>query len=212
MTQQLISDPPKLTLPPASLSDSEPVRRLLVLIPDVEFDPTPVLQRIWEMAHAAGARVQFLGLCKDAMQEPSLRRKLIALSALIQDGRISAEGKVEIGTNWVEAVRRNLQAGDMIACFEGERAGLLHKPLNQILNATLDAPVYVLSSLYPQKPKSNWTTQIVAWSGSLGVIIGFGILQVKIVQLPRDWFQTALLILSIIPEFWLVWVWNSLFS
>ena len=210
MTKQLVSNPPELTLPFASLSDGEPVRRLLVLIPDAEFDPTPVLQRIWEMANAARAHIRFLGLCKEMMREASLRRKLVNMSALIQGDRISAEAKVEIGTNWIEAVRRNYLSGDVIVCFEEQRTGLLHRPLKQILNARLDAPVYILSNVYQQRPKSNWTAQIVAWSGSLIVIIGFGVLQVKIVQLPRDGFQSVLLILSIIPEFWLVWVWNSL--
>lgn len=212
MTKQLVSDPPKLTLPSASLLDSEPVRRLLVLIPDAEFDATAVLQRIWEVANAGGARIRFLGLCKDIVQESSLRRRLVNMSALIQDNRISAEVKVEIGTNWIDALRRNYQSGDVIVCFKEQRTGFLHRPLDQILNAKFDAPVYVLSNSYQQRSIMNWTAQILAWLGSLGVIIGFGILQVKIIQLPGTWFQSVLLILSIIPEFWIVWVWNSLFS
>lgn len=209
---KLISSLPNLTLPSASFSDPEPARRLIILIPDVEFDPAPVLQRIWELANAAGPRIQFLGLCKDAAQKSSLQRRLIAMSALMQDGRISAEAKVEIGTNWIEAVGRNYQTGDMIVCFAEQYSGLLHRPVNQILSAKFDAPIYVLSNLYPRRSKSNWTTQIAAWSGSLGIIIGFGILQIKIVQFPKDWLQSAKLILSIIPEFWLMWAWNSLFK
>ena len=208
---KLVSSLPNLTLPSASLSDHEPARRLIVLIPDVEFDSTPVIQRIWELANATGARIQFLGLCKDAAQESSLRRRLIAMSALMQDGRISAESKVESGTNWIEAVKRNYQTGDMIVCFTEQHSGLLHRPLNQILSANFDAPIYILSSLY-RKPKTNWLSQITVWSGALGIIIGFGMLQIRIVQLPKDWFQSTLLILSIIPEFWLIWVWNNLFG
>jgi hypothetical protein len=211
MTKQLIEDHPKLTFPIASLSDREPARRFIVLIPDMEFDSAFAAQRIWKLANATSAHVQFLGLCTDAAQEPSLRRKLIALSALVQDGGIPSEVKVEIGTSWMESVKRNYQKGDTIVCFEEQRAGLLHRPLNQILNATLDAPVYVLSNPRQRKTKPNWSSQIFAWSGSLGVIIGFGILQAKIGQLPKDGFQSILLILSIIPEFWLVWVWNDWF-
>jgi len=33
----------------------------------------------------------------------------------------------------------------------------------------------------------------------------------KITQLSKDWFQNALLIFSIILEFSLIWIWDSLF-
>jgi hypothetical protein len=46
----------------------------------------------------------------------------------------------------------------------------------------------------------------------MAIIIGFGVLQARVVQLPEGWLQSVLLILSIIPEFWLIWVWNSLFG
>ena len=203
---------PSLTYPTASQPDLEPARRLIVLIPDADSDYTAATRRICELAKVMGARVQLLGLCKDAAQEPGLRRALVTLCAMVQNSRVSAEAKVEFGTNWVNAIKSHYQAGDMIVCFAEQRAGLLHRPLSQILESNLDVPVYILSGPYPQKPKSDWLSQIIAWSGSIGILIGFFILQVKIVQLPKDWFQNILFILSIIPEFWLIWVWNKLFS
>ena len=209
---RLDSTIPSLTYPTASQPDLEPAHRLIILIPDADSDYTAATRRICELAKVMGARVQLLGLCKDTRQELSLRRALVTICAMVQNGRVSAEAKVEIGTNWVDAVKTNYQAGDMIVCFSEQRAGLLHRPLSQILESNLNVPMYILSGLYPQKPKSDWLSQIIAWSGSIGIIIGFCILQVKIVQLPKDWFQNVFLILSIIPEFWLIWVWNSLFS
>jgi hypothetical protein len=199
----------------ASLLGPKPARRLIVLVPDMESDYIPVIRKIWELANAQHARIQFLGLCKNTAKEPGLHRQLItmsALSALVGGDEVSTEAKVEIGMSWVDVVKRNSQTGDMIVCFEEQRAGLLHRPLSQILKASLNFPVYILSGLYPQKSKSNWLSQVMVWSGSIGIIICFGILQVKIVQLPKDWFQNVLFIFSIIPEFWLILVWNNLFD
>ncbi len=204
--------PIPLTVSHASLPGLEPKRRLIVLAPDMGSDYIPALRRIWELAHAQHAQILFLGLCKDAARELSLHRQLVAMSAMIRDDKISAEARIEIGTNWVDIVKRNSQTGDMIVCFEEQRAGLLHRPLSQILESKLSFPVYILSGLYPQKSKSNWLSQVIAWSGFIGIIICFGILQVKIVQLPKDWFQNALLIFSVILEFWLIRVWDNLFG
>src|SRR6187549_3211163 len=83
----------------APLVDMVPAHRFLVLLP-TEADYSTVAQRIWELAHDAGASVEFLGLCRDAAEEPGLRRRLITLAALVYDGRIATDIKVETGTNW----------------------------------------------------------------------------------------------------------------
>lgn len=209
-----------MTIDPASQSDAStppnmnpcPTRRLIVLIP-IDTDYGAATRRIWELAHATGMCVLLLGLCKDVAQEPSLRRGLVTVSALIRDGRVPVEAKVEVGTNWVDAVTRNYQRDDMIVCFAEQRAGLLHKPLSQILESRFDAPVYILSGVYPpQHERLNWVSQFLAWTGSIGIIVVFFLLQIRITSLPRDWAQTTLLILSVIGETWLIWGWNSLFS
>ena len=199
-------------LAPASLSTLEPARRLMVLIPDLEADYVPALRRICELAGAQHAHVLLLGLCKDAMQESGLRRALATLSAMLHADGVLAEAQVEMGTNWVGVVKRNYQIGDMVVCFAEQRAGLLHKPLSQILQSNLKMPVYILSGVFLQRPVWNWRSQVIAWAGFLGIIMGFFLLQVKIVQLPKDGVQNIALVFSIIPEFWLIWVWNSRFG
>jgi hypothetical protein len=62
-----------------------------------------------------------------------------------------------------------------------------------------------------QKQKSKVLSQIIAWSGLIGIVGGFFILQVDITRMPQDGFQTLLLILLLVPEIWLVQFWNSLF-
>jgi hypothetical protein len=190
----------------------QPVRRLIVLV-STDSDQIALTHQVWNLANATGMRVLFLGLCKDAAQEPALRRALITMSALIQDGRVCAEAKIEIGTNWVDIVKQNYQSGDRIVCFAEQQVGILHRPLSQILESNLGATVYILSGLYPEgHTGSSWLLQLMAWSGAIGIIVGAAILQIRITSLPQDWVQTTLLILSVFGEVWLIWAWNSLFS
>jgi len=190
----------------------EPAGRLIVLVP-ADIDHSLTTSRLWEIAATTGMNVQLIGLCKDSSQEPSLRRDLVTMSALMRDGRVSVEAKVEIGTNWVEVAKRNLQSGDMIVCFAEQRAGLTHKPLSQILQSNLKAPVYILSGLYSQNPSpSLWRSQLMAWLGSISILAGAFLLQTRIVALPGNGAQTTLLVLSVIAEAWLLGTWNSLFG
>ena len=200
---------PSLTSAPASLSEFEPARRLIVLVPDMESDYMPAIHRIWELANAWHACVLLLSLCKDTKQELSFRRGLITMCAMLQDGHVLAEVKIEMGTNWVDLVNRNYQTGDLIVCFAEQRAGLLHKPLSQILQSNLNIPIYIISGRHLPKPKSKLLSQTMAWAGFLGIMIGFFLLQINIVQVSKGGLQSILLILSIIPEFWLIWVLNS---
>jgi len=204
--------PPSLTPAPASHSGLEPAHRLIVLVPDGEADYLPAISRIWELANAQEASILLLGLYKDTRQELSLRRGLITMCAMLRDGHVLAEVNVEMGTNWVDVVKRNYQTGDMIVCFAEQRVGLRHKPLSQILQSNLKIPVYILSGLYMPKTKSKLLSQVIAWLGFLGILIGFFVLQINIVQISGGGLQSILLILSIIPEFWLIWALNIWFQ
>jgi len=200
-----------LTLPFASPSDLGPARRLIVLVPCIEADLTSVTHRVWELASATGAHVKLLSLCNDLTQEFSLRRLLITMSAIVNYGNVSAETEVIFGRDWVDAVKSRCQAGDMVVCLGGQRVGLSHNLLSQILQSNLDVPLYILSGLYPQTDsRTNWWTQAAAWIGFIAIIMSFFLLQVKIHQFANDW-TIVLELLSTAVEFWLIWVWNNLF-
>jgi len=200
-----------LSYPANSDVGRESGRRLIVLVP-TNTDCSAALPRIWELAHATGRRIQLLGLCEDTAEESRLRRELISMASLLQDGKISVETKVVIGTHWLDAVKIHYKADDMIVCFAEQRTGLLRRPLSQILESDFKATLYILSGLTPQKSKSNRLSQMSAWLGCFVIIIGFGLLQAKIIQYPQGWLQNVLLILSLIPGFWLICVWNSRFG
>jgi hypothetical protein len=200
-----------LTVALAPNAEGGATRRLIVLIPGIDTDFTPVVRRVWEIANVNGAHVKFLSLCDDAIQESSLRRRLVTMSALVNDGRVTAEAEVIPGRDWVEAVRSRWQAGDMLVCLAGQRTGLLHKPLSQILGSDLKVPLTILSGLTaPIEARSKWYTQVIVWVGLIAIVLGFGLLQVGIYQDANAW-TTVLMLGSIGIEYWLIWLWNSLF-
>lgn len=202
------ANPVSVTYPTTSHEAVEPTRRLIALIP-ANIDFSAATQRIWGLAHTTGMHVQLVGLCKDTVEESRLRRELITMASLLKNSKISAETKVEPGTNWMNAIKTNYAAGDVIVCFAEEHTGLLQRPLSQILESDFKATVYILSDLAPQRSRSNRLSRISTWLGIIVVVVGFAMLQARIVQLPEGWLQNTLLILSVIPEFWLIWVWDG---
>lgn len=195
----------------ASLSDLQPAPRLLVLVPESEVDLAAAAQKIWTIAKSLEGGIQFIGLCKDAANESTLRRQLVTLSAMVGNEHISVKSRVEFGDNWLQAVKPEWRHGDVIACFAEPRSFLSHRSLSQILESNLNATVFVLAGLYQREKSSrfNWTTSAAAWSGSIGLILGFVWLQIKINQLPQDWAQSTLLYLSLFAEAAAIWAWNS---
>ena len=184
-THTQIQNIPSL-ISPASNLDVEPARRLIVLVPDADLDYAAATRRVWELADAMEAHILFIGLCKDPEQEAGLRRQLITMTAMVQDGKASAEAIVETGTNWVAIVKRTYQKGDLVICFAEQRVGFLQKPLSQILQSNLSIPVYIVSGIFMENPGLNWRSQITLWTGYAGIVIAFCLLQIRIIQLTRD--------------------------
>ncbi len=217
MNKLNVHNPSLIDLPAAEPDVSVPVALserfgcLIVLVPP-DSDCAAATRRICKLASETKSDVQLLGLCKDPSQELALRRELATVSALIRDVRIYAEVTIEVGTNWLDAVKRNYQDGDAIVCITDPSIGIRQRSFSQILESTLKAPIYILSETKPAQPHSNFLLSIAAWSGFLGIIVGFFILQMKIVQLSKDWTQSVILILVLIPEFGALWLWNSMFS
>ena len=97
--------PSVLVVSPASLPDLQPAPRLIVLVPEFEVDAAIVARKIRDVAKSLESRIQLLGLSKDALHEPAVRRRLVTLSALVEDSSIFVESKVEFGTNWLNALK-----------------------------------------------------------------------------------------------------------
>jgi hypothetical protein len=186
----------------ASQLDNETARRFIVPVTNPEADLTAIAQRVWELSNATGSRVQFLGLCKDAMHEPGLRRALATISAMVNFGNVSAESDILIGRDWVESVKLYIRDGDTVICWKGQRA--------ELLQANLNVPIHLIPEINPRsKPRSNWPARAAAWIGSIAIIIFFFSMQVEFDHLGKGW-TVVLQLLSIAGEFGLIWFWNNL--
>lgn len=219
--QKLDHSPAKTIFPSIQLIDASPQRdsgsvdsrRLLVIVSDSEFDAPAAARRVLEVASAFKSRILFLGLCTDAVKEPSLHRQLVTLSAMIRDEHIPFDMKVESGRDWLTSVRSHWQEGDMLVCISGQRAGTRKMLLGPLLQSNFNSTVYVLDSgIQPEHTKSNWISTLLAWTGSICILLGFFWLQINIDRNPHNWASTVILIGSIPVEGLLIWVWNSLFG
>jgi len=187
-----------------------PERRLIVLFPASETDTPDLAHRIWEIARSLQLNVLLLSLSNDFEEEAQLRRKLITMAAIIKDPNVSTDIMIGYGNDWVRQVRKIWRAGDILACYAGQKVGLMRKSLDQVLRSSLEAPIYILSDYNPARnPNSSFISRASSWLGSLSIIGGFLWAEVKIVQLPQDWAHTALLYFSVVVEIALVWAWNS---
>lgn len=207
----------RLDLQPVSLNiaatsqNSELVRRLIVLVPQFDIDVAPAIHSIWELANSIGASVQFIGLYADTADEPSLRRDLVIMSAMMKDHKVSTEVEVLFGKNWIEIVKSRWQAGDIIVCFDEQRVGLLQQPLSQVLQTSLDIPVYIIYGPASEKDK-NWLSQVALWGGCIAIIASFFLLQIRIDQFMKDSLYTIMFAFSVCIEMLLIWIWNNLFG
>jgi hypothetical protein len=204
---------PYFAISPVFHSDLIPGRRLIVLFPASETDTPDLAHRIWEIARSLQLNVLLFSLSNDVGEESYLRRRLITMAAIIKDPNVSTDIMIERGNDWVGQVKKIWQSGDIVACYAGQKVGLMHRSLDQILRSSLEAPIYILSDYNTARnPNSSFISRASSWLGSLSIIGCFLWAEVKIVQLPKDWAHTALLYFSVIVEIALVWAWNSIFE
>jgi hypothetical protein len=181
-------------------------------VPDNLEDVSLAAEKIWRLAKSLGCPVLLIGLCKDIALEPSIRRQFISLSAMIDDGFVCVHAKVEFGSRWLQVIKSNWRAGDLLVCFAGQHAGLLQQPLSQLIESRLKLHPYILEDLiFIESDRSKWKVQAIAWAGSLVIIALFLLAQIQITRLPERWAQSLLMYLSIPLEVVLIWGWNTLF-
>lgn len=192
-------------LPSASIADVQLGRRLVVLVPRLDINLPAFANRVWELAKATGSHILLLGQFDEAYQESQLRRDVVTLSAMLTDEKISVESKISFGKDWAHLIKNNLQAADMLVHLAEHRINFSQ--------SEIDAQIYILSDLVAQKDSSsNWLSQIAPVAGSIAIILGLFVLQVRISNFAKDWMQTLLLLISVPVGLWAIWAWNSLFG
>lgn len=199
------------TLPAGPENELDMRRRLLVVVFDSDANTMMAARRILDAATAFKSPILLLGLCQTPAQETDLRRQIVMLSALVQEANLPVEAKIECGRDWLKGVETHWQEGDVVVCFGNQRTGAHHKLLERSLQTDLGATVYVFNDLTQPDPRpSHWIISLLAWAGSIGIILGFLRLQVEIGQILNGPSATITLVLSILAEFLALWFWNGL--
>ncbi|MEP7136466.1 MAG: hypothetical protein ABI904_16170 [Chloroflexota bacterium] len=196
------------------LHDSKilPVKRLVVLVPNVDMDEVQIARQVWEMAAPVKLAVLLLSICTDISEELRIQRRLITLAALIRDPRVAVEIHIEDGSNWCRAVKSVLENGDVILCHAKQSVGFLRKPLIDLLDA-LHVPIWTLSGYYPLSPapRHRRLSLTIFWFVVLAILAGFFYLQTQINNSPDNLAKNVMLCLSAIFEIGSLYVWNSIF-
>jgi hypothetical protein len=210
---KLVVDSTEFDLAPASHSDLERAHRLIVLFPSSEPEGPDLENRIWELARSMHLDVLIISLTHDYDEEEQLRRKLITMAAMIKDPFVATDILIEHGYDWVGQVKKIWRAGDVVACYQNHKVGILRKPLDQILRSSLNVPVHILAEIQPvQNLKPIWLSRLIFWLGAMGTISSFFWAEVQLINLPQDWAHSALVYVCVFVELALLAVWNSLFT
>lgn len=187
--------------------------RLVIPVLEADIDISLLAQRIYRLATSMHANVLLVGISPDHLEEATIRRQLVTLAAAIQDSSVSVNTLVLGGVSWMKKMEEIIWPGDMIVIQAKEEISTESRSISQELTSRFQAPIYILSGLKsPRYKHAGLLSQLILWLGAISIMAGFFWMQVKIDQLPKDWAHTTLLLVSVIVEFGLLLLWNSMFS
>jgi hypothetical protein len=202
-------------LMPAGVS-LPPARRLVVLVPGLDLDESALSRRMWNLAAPNKLAVLYLGLSPSASEEPHARRQLATLAALTRDDWVKVSTALAVETDWVSALRPLQRSGDLIVCHSEQTRPSWRGawPLGNVLCQTLQTPVHLLEGFYAGDPAraAHPTGRLMFWSGSVAILACAFWLQVQISTLPKNWAESALMVLSVVAECGLIGLWSRLFG
>jgi hypothetical protein len=189
----------------------EAVQRILVIVPSLDIDLSYPVQKLWEQAKRTGAHIHFMGFYNDPAEEPGVRRGLAMLSAMVQEKKITTSIETLSGKNWQNALQQHATDMDLVMYFPEPRTGFTGRLFKQALPTDLNVPIYILSGTTQVEKSSGIPAQLIPWVGSFLVLTGSFFIQVRITQAFQGWFQTMLLVLTVLPEYgFILWLNSSL--
>lgn len=200
-----------------ALLTTKPVNWLVVVLQDVEQEAM-LASRILELAQSRGLGVLLLGIVPDLSSkgDAELRRKLVRVAAFIKDalqGRLPVDIRMDGGQRWLDAVRYLVQPGDLLACCSDWSVGKLQRPLNDVLGAGLQMPVYVFGELGKTNiERKDLFSRVAGWVASLASVAAFCIVSAQIVLATQGLVQSILLLGALAVEIAVIYFVNSLFT
>jgi hypothetical protein len=205
------------TLQPAIVSAEQlrpNAKRLIVLVAEAEVDEARLARCVWQVAVSGRSDVLYVALAHAADDELRARRCLVMLASITRDDRIHVATQVVFQSQWIKALRPLVQPGDVVVCAAEQtvkRLGRSAQPLSVQLAAALGAPVHVLEDVSVRQPPARrkvWP--VIREAVPFAIIAGFlGFQMWATTQLVRGAAGNAVLALSVVVEFSLIWLWVS---
>lgn len=201
----------KVVSAPQIISEGEalpPSNRLVVILPDADFDIFALGKQIWSIA--TSDRRQVLLLTKPVQDENEYHSRLTlsTMASLIRDPRIEVKTQLVLGMSLYQAALQCSQPDDVFVCFEEHRIpGFLKKNrLAKILAQSTHLPVYTLKGPISEMtdPLSVRLIDFVLLAICVASLVGFFALQVWFDRNTTGMFHTILQIVTVSTEIWFV--------
>jgi hypothetical protein len=188
--------------------------RLVVLVPEADFDAFELVRRIWRLALPGRLSILFLALASDEQNAAVFHQRLAHLAFLIGDPRLRVAKTILKRLSWKAALRKTLQPGDLPVCMEGLRVRgniFMHQDLATLAASQTSFPVLVLRGIRVESTpgRQQSLNSLLAWLGSALTMAAFGFFQIRLTLQASGWTLNFFLILSMILEFIIIFKINS---
>jgi hypothetical protein len=185
-----------------------PSNRLVVILPDADFDIYALAKQIWSIATSDCRQVLLLTKPVQDENEYHSRLTLSTMASLIRDPRIVVKTQLVLGMSLYQALLQCSQPDDVFVCFEEHRiSGFLKKNrLAKILAQNTNLPVYTLRGPISEMtdPLSAHLIDFVLLAICVASLVGFFALQVWFDHNTAGTLHTILQIVTVSAEIWIV--------
>ena len=200
---------------PGSSEVFEGIKRLVILIPDLDAEEARLSHYIWSLAAPQQMEVLLVSLVQAPEDEFHALRRLTSIAAITRDAWVKVDTQVLFGSSWVKAVRPLLGQDDLLVCPTGQTAAVgwgKKVSLEAALSSAIKKPVHVIPSFFqtsPQ-PRLDWVRRLPFWIGLAIILASFFLLEVDVNRSITDWTGQVILIGLILVEAGLLYGWASI--
>jgi hypothetical protein len=186
-----------------------PAGRLVVMVPNGNFDENEFVHRIWKLASITSLPILFLALSTDRESAVYLHRRLVIIAAVAAFGQVKTTTSIIVGKGWLRAIQRMLQPGDLLVCLSEHQVSIQvfgRRILGEYLSTSLNVPIYLIGDLQVDDSSFRLSRYkgALSWFASFAIIIAFALIQIWIDQTTSDPTSTIFLCLLVIVEFLLI--------
>jgi hypothetical protein len=200
---------------PGSSGVSEGIKRLVILIPDLDAEEARLSRYIWSLAAPRQIEVLLVSLVQVPGDEFHALRRLTSIAAITRDTWVKVDTQVLFGRSWVKAVKPFLGKGDLLVCPSGQTAAAgwgKRVSLETAMSSAIRKPVHVIPSFFQPdtQPKFIWVRRLPYWVGLVIILASFFFLEVDVNHSVTDWAGNVILIGLILVETGLLYWWTSI--